>query len=143
MQVTLPLTSSLAVLLLHSLFFFHPRLLFCSILLGNSHTCDFGEGSPIAITISFDVVDEALVFLFGPCTYVGVGHLTKGGRMYVFCVLKLKEQRLEVRENGDDFPRRDEGARKSSCNLKGYEIMLNDQLFLDVFFFSSFLFFFP
>lgn len=38
--------------------------------------CSFREGTPAALTMSPDVIDEALVFFFSPGSFVGVGFLT-------------------------------------------------------------------
>ncbi len=39
-------------------------------------TGGFGEGAPAAFAVGADVVDEALVFLFGPGAFVGVRFFT-------------------------------------------------------------------
>lgn len=38
--------------------------------------CGFGEGAPAAFAMDADVIDEALVFFFGPSAFVGVSFLT-------------------------------------------------------------------
>lgn len=40
------------------------------------NTGGFGEGTPASLAVDADVVDEALVFLFGPSAFIGVGFLT-------------------------------------------------------------------
>ena len=36
----------------------------------------FGEGAPAAFAVGSDVGDEAIIFFFGPCSFVGVCFLT-------------------------------------------------------------------
>lgn len=42
-------------------------------------TCSLGEGTPTALAVEADVVDEALIFVFGPRAFVGVGFLAARG----------------------------------------------------------------
>ena len=43
------------------------------------NTSGFGESAPTALAMEADVIDKALVFIFGPSALVGVGFLAARG----------------------------------------------------------------
>lgn len=70
----------------------------------HTHTSSFGEGSPTAFAMNFDVVNKTLIFFFSPSTFVGVFFLTTWGSTHVlFCLLLISDQIEKIKKTGNCF----------------------------------------